>query len=227
MNKLSWMLLMIPLISITTDAVYTQDEISNIVTRLVMRFRFFPRQGDRQYAVLMVLPAGHNVVLNPNQRRVMRNRVNADVLLGTNYVVSRTHFGQHTETQLLSHLPTLLSNYRTAFRADPPAVLLYTRGTPCSGCTEAIDRTRYNVFRQGQFVVAYSTNMVNEYMNPTLNCQNRNTLRRYSGINVYCVSERGRNQCREDDTIPCFQHDQLYGYRPNNHGTGNGRNNRE
>lgn len=184
----------------------TLKQISNIVTGLAVRFHFFPRCGDRQYAVLMILPANHNMVLNPNQRRVLQNRYNADVAVGTNYAVSRTHFGQHTETQLLSHLPTLLNNYRHTFGVNPPAVLLYTRGTPCSGCSVAIDNARYTVFRQGQFVVAYSTNMVNTYMNPTLNCQNRNTLRRLSGIDVYCVRERNRNQCTENDAVPCFQH---------------------
>ena len=205
MNKLPWILMLIPLIIVTTDAVYNQNEIADIVTRYAMQFRFFPRHGDRQYAVLMVLPANNNFVLNPNRRRV--TRYNADVLLGNNYAVSRTHFGQHTETQLLDHLPTLLTNYRNTHGANPPAVLLYTRGTPCSKCTQAIDNTRYNVFRHGQFIVAYSTNMVNNYMNPTLNCQNRNTMRRYSHIDVYCVRERNRpNQCAEDDTIPCFRH---------------------
>ena len=172
-----------------------------------MRFDNFPRDGDRQYAVLMVLPANHNFVLHPNPNRQRVTHYNADVLLGNNYAVSRTHFGQHTETQLLRHLPTLLTNYRRRFRANPPAVLLYTRGTPCSKCTAAIDNTRFTVVRHGQFIVAYSTNMVNNYMNPTLNCQNRNTLRRLGGIDVYCVRERNSyNQCAEDDTIPCFRH---------------------
>ena len=55
-------------------------------------------------------------------------------------------------------------------------------------CLEAVDGARYNGFCNGQIVVAYLTNMVNEYMNPTLNCQNRNTLQRYifwpSGLQV-------------------------------------------
>ena len=191
--------MLIPLIIVTTDAVYTQNEITDIVTRYAMQFHNFPRHGDRQYAVLMVLPANNNFVLNPNRQRL--NRYNADVLLGNNYAVSRTRFGQHTETQLLRLLPTLLNNYR-----NPPAVLLYTRGTPCSGCTQAIVQTRRRNFRQGQFIVAYSTNMVNKYMSPQVNCENRNVLRGYSGIDVYCVPEPDKNQCRENDAIQCIWH---------------------
>ena len=150
-------------------------------------------------------------------------------LAPTIYAVSRTHFGQHTETQLLYHLPTLLNNCRTAFGADlsvaecevaimsQPAVfkaiqlstLQFVTNEDLRGrnvlhidsiatclldtdhlftCLEAIDGARYNGFCNGQFVVAYLTNMVNEYMNPTLNCQNRDTLQRYvfwpSGLQV-------------------------------------------
>ena len=204
MNKLPWTLMLIPLIIVTTDAVYNQNEIADIVTRYAMQFRFYPRHGDRQYAVLMVLPANNNFVLNPNRRRV--TRYNADVLLGNNYAVSRTHFGQHTETQLLDHLPTLLTNYRNTHGANPPAVLLYTRGTPCSDCTQAIVQARRSNFRQGQFIVAYSTNMVNKYMTRQINCENRNVLRGYSGIDVYCVPEPHKNQCMENDAIECIWH---------------------
>lgn len=212
MNKLPWILLMFPLLFITTDARYTQAEVSDIVRGLAMKFRTFPRPGERQYAVLLVLPAEHYMVLDPPQRSV--ENFNGDVLLGNNYAVSRTHFGSHTEPQLLHHLSLLLSKYRTAYGMDPPAVLLYTRGTPCSVCTNVIAAARHGLFtgRAKQFVVAYSTNMVNRYMTPRINCENRNLLRMHNYTDVYCVQETP-NQCREDDSRPCDQHNVLYGWR--------------
>ena len=49
--------------------VYTIAEITNIVTNLVMKFSFFPKQSsDQQYTVVMVLPADHNVVLTLTNR---------------------------------------------------------------------------------------------------------------------------------------------------------------
>lgn len=208
MNKLPWMLLLIPLIFITTDAVYTQEEISNIVRNVAMHFRRYPIEGIRQYAVLMVLPADHNVnIVNLVQERL--RRIDANMMRGSSFGVARFRRsnGQHTEPRVLSLLPTLLDEYRVAFGADPPTVLLYTRGTPCSDCTRSILNARDNFLPRREFVVAYSENMFNRYMNPTLNCQNRNTLRVFD-IDVYCVREPGRSsQCTENDNLPaCFQH---------------------
>lgn len=174
-----------------------------------MRFNNFPRQGTRQYGVLMVLPANHHMVLNPDEVAVMQHRYNADLALGNNYAVSRPRHGQHTETQLLFHLPTLIHNYQVAFGAYPPAILLYTRGTPCYDCATAIALARNNIFPNGQFVVAYTTNRVNNYMTPTINCQNRRWLRQQQ-VQVYCVPEN-HNQCHENDNIPCVQHNHRYG----------------
>ena len=177
-----------------------------------MRFSNFPRKGERQYGVLMVLPADHNVVLDPNETEVMRKpyQYNADNALGTNYAVSRTRFGQHTETQLLSHLQTLINNYIMKFGVEPPAVLLYTRGTPCPYCTDVIADKRQELYpdRSRQFIVAYSTNMVNRHMTRSINCENRNYLRDNYDVEVYCVPENSK-QCREDDTKPCGQHEEL------------------
>ena len=213
MNRFAWLLLLITLISNTADAQYTQAQISNIVKRLAMRFSNFPRKGERQYGVLMVLPADHNVVLDPNETEVMRKpyQYNADNALGTNYAVSRTRFGQHTETQLLSHLQTLLYNYTVKFGVEPPAVLLYTRGTPCPDCTVIIANKRQELYpdRSRQFIVAYSTNMVSGYMTRSINCENRNYLRDNYDVEVYCVPESNSKQCREDDTKPCGQHEEL------------------
>ena len=210
MHKLPWILLVVSVFYVTTDAWYTGEEISNIVTSLAMRFRDFPRGNQVQYGFLMVLPADHRVVLDPDKSNVVN--FNSDVLLGNNYAVSRTRRGKHTEPQLLSHLPTLLQNYRSYYGMDPPAVLLYTRGTPCWDCTNKIAVARHAVFpgRRRQFVVAYSANMVNSYMTPTINCENRNLLRHHNYVEVYCVRET-QNQCGQDDAIPCEQHNQLYG----------------
>lgn len=169
-----------------------------------MNFSDFPIRDHRQYAVLMVLPADHQMRLYPARRWVLQN---GNVLLGNNYAVSRTSRGRHTEPQLLRQLPVLLSRYRKSLMMDPPAVLLYTRGTPCSDCTNLIASARHRLFpgRAKQFVVAYTTNMRNNYMNPEINCDNRNLLRLHNFIDVYCVPEN-QNQCRENDSIPCDQH---------------------
>ena len=208
MHRWSWTLLLVPLLSITTDAVYTQLEISNIVKELAMSFRSFPSQV--QYGFLMILPANHLVRLNPDAHHV--SNYNSDVLLGNNYAVARPRRGRHTEPQLLNLLPQLLQNYRAAYAMDPPAVLLYTRGTPCSDCTNRIAIARNKEFagRHKQFIVAYSTNMNNNYMTPTINCENRNLLREYNFVEVYCVPETV-NQCLQDDTVPCDQHNRRYG----------------
>lgn len=212
MHRWSWTLLLVPLLSITADAVYTQLEISNIVRELAMSFRSFPGRNHVQYGFLLILPADHLVGLHPDARHVAN--YNADVLLGNNYAVARTRRGRHTEPQLINLLPQLLQNYRAAYSMDPPAVLLYTRGTPCSDCTNRIAVARHNVFpgRRRQFIVAYSTNMNNNYMTPTINCENRNLLREHNFVEVYCVPEPGTaNQCLQGDTVPCDQHNRRYG----------------
>ena len=204
--------MLIPLIIVTTDAQYkhSKPEIATIVKKYAMLFHCFPELGKHQYGILMVLPpVGHNFALQPSNWNAIRQRINPNtgLLLRDNFAVSRPHNGQHTETQLLVQLPTLLNNYRNTHGMNPlPAVLLYTRGTPCSGCTQAIVQARRSNFRQGQFIVVYSTNMVNKYMTRQINCENRNVLRGYSGIDVYCVPEPHKNQCMENDAIECIWH---------------------
>ena len=135
------------------------------------------------------------------------NIANTGLLLGDNFAISRPHKNQHTETQLLERLPALLSKYRSTFGNNaPPVILLYTRWTPCFRCARAIAQLRYLKYSGGQFIVAYSINVMNEFMSPIINCQSRQFLQNFAQIDVYCVKEPGENQCQEDDSIPCFQH---------------------
>ena len=169
------------------------------------------QRTPRQYAAMMVLPTNEDR-LDPHPPA----HIQGDVLMGNNYIVARPHLEEgaerrtHTEKLVLDRMHILLHNY---IWTTPPTVLLYTRGTPCAGCTNAIINTVNEVrqtYSKMQFVVAYTTNMVSSYMTPTSNCENRNRLRLHNYIDVYCVQET-RNQCREDDSIPCAQHDVLYG----------------
>ena len=205
--------MLIPLMFIITDAVYSADDIFNIVRESAMQFRNFPRQGHLQYAVLMVLPGNNQFALNPSGRQALTSYNNGDLLLGTNYAVSRVDSrGRHTEIQLLARLPTLLANYKRAHGTIPPAVLLYTRGTPCYGCAGAIVQSHNQYFSQGQYIVAYSTNMQNgDDMTPTKNCVRRNYMWK-KGVEVHCVWEPSASQCYQDDTIQCKKHDKKYGW---------------
>ena len=135
------------------------------------------------------------IVFIPNLQAV--GHFNADVLLNWQQLCCILHpLWTHTEIQLLARLPTLLANYKRAHGTNPLAVLLYTRGTACFGCTQAIIQTQCNFFPQGQFIVAYLTNMVNNYMNPTINCKNRHNLWN-NNIAVYCVWEPGHKSTRK------------------------------
>lgn len=84
-----------------------------------------------------------------------------NTIVGFNYTVARTSNSgdSHTETQLLHLLPQMLKDYHRVYSKSPPAVLLYTRGSPCPDCTKAINYAGYNDYVRGQFVVAYTTNI--------------------------------------------------------------------
>ena len=193
-----------------------------------------------QYGVLLVLPAYKRTHVNPDRIQMVPSpwvkdddkgdlvyspkvKCAGDVYVGLNYAVARpSDKGKiHTETQLLSKLPQILNNpiYRNQRKPerDPPAVILYTRATPCTDCTNAIIQARnQNLNSVGQFIVAYTDNMENSYMNPKINCENRNRLRKSKNpVQVLCVKEEydatvGIDQCNEDDRchvnciIPCF-----------------------
>lgn len=228
MNKLLWILLLIALNAVITEGSYTTDDIDSIVVHHAMPFWTFP-QDYHQYGVLILLPAdksqGIKLVPSPgvlNEKHEYssydKQLIKGDVLVGINYAVARPSEGGnvHTETQLLDQLPYMLKWYEVEFKTHPTAVLLYTRGTPCTGCTDAISYARKYLFQNGQFIVAYTKNLVNSYMDPTLNCKNRVLLRWYYEVSVLCVKEQyneniGKNQCLEDDfKVPCNEHNQVY-----------------
>ena len=230
MNK--WLLLLLPITLNTAFAQvwYSEAEIENIVVQHAMPFWTFP-QNHHQYGVLLLLPENKVINLVPENPGTLNARneytrdsydrelIEGDVLLGINYAVARPSAdGQlHTEAQLLRKLPIMLGWYEIQFRRSPSALLLYTRGTPCSGCTDAISFARRYDFPNGQFVVAYTVNMITPYMNPTLNCKNRVILRYHYGVAIICVRERydanaGRNQCLENDfQVACEDHNSVYG----------------
>ena len=213
MSRWLWILLTVQAIVTITDAGYSEPDVQRIVRGIITpEFQTFPmtdmqRRVPRQYGVLMVLPAGHFVALDhgPNGPQIINND-HLDLHLGFNYAVAKpAQISRkkkiHTETQLLQYLPTLINNYRAAANGlYPPAVLLYTRATPCSDCTQAIIQARQSTFRErmGQFIVAYSANMLMNGMN---NCENRRSLWR-NEIEVYCVREvpfnsYSQGQCTE------------------------------
>lgn len=218
-----WILLLMTLSATITDGRYTGADIRRIVQDRVMQFHNFPEQGRQQYGVILLLPPFERTqprqqlpeirIQGPAQRIQDHSH---DMLLGVNYAVARpSNGGGHTETQLLTRLPDLLHTYKGQYNNRNPTILLYTRGTPCTDCTNALEIERYCTrysLHQDQFVVAYSTNMENNYMSPTLNCKNRNYLWR-KNIEVYCVQEPQTNQCRENDNIPCRQHNRRYSWR--------------
>ena len=210
-------LLLVTLNAAMTDGQYTRGDIQDIFLDWVMGFHDFPPPAENgrkrhQYGVLLLLPpfkrTQQNQQLPPIGIQGPARKIQSCyeyMLVGVNYAVASPCGERHTETQLLKHLPDLLHNYKQQHMTNP-TILLYTRGTPCLECTRAIARLRYFKYSGGQFIVAYSTNMINRYMSPIINCQNRQFLRNFALIDVYCVKEPNKNQCQEDDTIPCIQH---------------------
>ena len=217
MNKSLWILLLTAITATITDGQYTNADIHRIVVQHVMDFWNFPTQDRLQYGVLMLLPpAGNPIALQPAPGNRDQNGdytynhqlIRGDMIVGTNYAAARPSRGIHTERLLLGQLTPLMATYFRAFGQQPAAILLYTRGTPCTGCTGDIAFAR-NAYPWHQIVVAYSTEMVNDYMDPIVNCKNRNYLRAY--VQVICVKEQYRNgyikanQCTTNDNTPqCY-----------------------
>lgn len=230
MNKWLWILLLATLTAVITEGLYTAQDIQSIVVNHAMPFWKFRRDGTNQYGVLLLLPdkryiKGLELLPSPwtlyvdmyGDRYTTYDPylIKGDVIVGFNYAAARTSVKRdsHTETQLLQHLPEMLSHYETGVWAPPAAVLLYTRGTPCTACTKAITNARNIVFTSGQFIVAYTTNMVNKYQDPTINCKNRKFLREKK-VHVFCVKElESQKQCIEDDKISCEKHNKLFTFR--------------
>ena len=241
MQERMWLSIMI-LVALTptsTEGLYTDEEIRNIVVKHAMPLWSFGGTW-KQYGVLLVLPANKRTHRYPDRIKLVptpwikNNRgeyvyspqiVSAgDVYVGFNYAVARPSDGGrlHTETQLLSRLPQILNNIiygkYEGQKTDPPAVILYTRATPCTDCTNAIIHARNQHLNSvGQFIVAYTVNMQNRYMDPKTNCEMRNLLRNLRNpIQVLCVREEydptvGLDQCNEDDRIPCQLHNKFFG----------------
>ena len=241
MQERMWLsiLILVVLTPTSTEGLYTDEEIRNIVVKHAMPFWSFAGTW-KQYGVLLVLPANKRTYRNPdwiklvptpwikNNRGecVYRPRIVSagDVYVGLNYAVARpSDEGRlHTETQLLSRLPRILNNpiYRKykGQKTDPPAVILYTRATPCTDCTNAIIHARNQHLNSvGQFIVAYTVNLRNNYMNFEIDCEKRNLFRNSCNpIQVLCMREEynslvGLYQCNEDDRIPCQLHNKFFG----------------
>ena len=230
MNKWLLVSLLITLNAAIAEGVYTVSEIDYIVVRHVMPFWTFP-QYHHQYGVLLLLPADKKIHLVPEKPGTLNQKneytsgsydkrlIDGDALVGINYAVARPSSDgkQHTEAQLIGKLPYMLKWYEVEFKTHPAALLLYTRGTPCMDCTAEISYARQHLFPWGQFFVAYTKNLVNSYMTPTLNCKYRNYLRYRYNVFVLCVRERydnsvGKDQCIENDfEVNCAYHDQRYG----------------
>ena len=220
--------MVVVLTSTSTEGLYMDDEIRKIVVELAMPFWNFPKHGS-QYAVLLLLPAGKrthqgregiHLVPSPGVRDNKSEYTHYDqrllkhggtVLVGLNYAVARLSEdkSQHTETLLLSELPRMLNLIHKY--GVQPTVLLYTRLTPCKGCTEAIISTFRKMYNSmDQLVITYSFNWDNQdYMNPYINCLQRNRLRS-TYIRVMCVAEQyggaRQHQCIENDKINCNEH---------------------
>ena len=235
-------LILVALTPTITEGLYTDEEIKKIVVKHAMPLWSFAGTY-KQYGVLLVLPANKRTHGNPdNAKDDSQDRIQlipspwvkndkgdlvynpkvknaGDVYVGLNYAVARPSDKGiiHTEIQLLSKLPQILNNiiYRNQRKPerDPPAVILYTRGTPCTDCTNAIIHARNKYLNSvGQFIVAYTDNLKNSYMNPKNNCENRNRLRKSKNpVQVLCVKEEydptvGIDQCNENDRISCQLH---------------------
>ena len=231
-------LILVALTPTSTKGLYTDKEIRKIVVEHAMPLWSFAGTWT-QYGVLLVLPANKRTHVNPDWIQIVPSpwvkddkgdlvyspkvKSAGDVYVGLNYAVARpSDKGKiHTETQLLSKLPQILNNliYRNQRKPerDPPAVILYTRATPCTDCTNAIIHARNKYLNSvGQFIVTYTDNMENSYMNPKINCENRNLLRNSKNpVQVLCVKEEydatvGIDQCDEDDRMPCQLHNTLF-----------------
>ena len=225
MSKWLPVLLLAVLTAVSTEGWYTIKDIQSIVVHHAMPFWTFRREGHTQYGVLMLLPGAGKIQLIPTPGTLNshgngyttynKQNITRDTIVGFNYAAARTseRGDKHTETQLLRLLPEMLNGYYREYSRYPPAVLLYTRGTPCTDCTRAINHAGYKIYPVGQFVVAYTTNMVNRYQNLTINCENRKYLR-HRKIGVVCVKEQYRKkQCIEDDyKVECNLHRKEFGW---------------
>ena len=231
-----WILAVVALTSTSVEGIYDVHEINQLVLQLAMPMWRFAQPGW-QYGVLVLLPPNKRTHANPDRiwlipfpgRRDARGdyitfndhlkRNGGNVLVGINYAIARVADGQHTETRLLDQtlLGGMLDKLNRLVRPNGlPSILLYTRGTPCGDCTNAIIAAREQFQgRVDQFVVVYSVNMQNRYMTPSGNCENRNHMRE-AQVQVICLREQydasaGQSQCMEDDfQVPCDQHDQRY-----------------
>ena len=235
-----WILAVVALTSTSVEGIYDVHEINQIVIQNVMPMWRFARPVGWQYAVLVLLPPNKRTHVNPDRIWLIPSpgdrdargdyvtfddhmkRNGGNLLEGINYAIARVNNRQHAETQLLDYqfLNGMLNKlYRLVHPSGLPSILLYTRGTPCGGCTNAIIAARLQFQRRvDQFFVVYSTNMQSRpsRMTPTSNCVNRKRMRAFN-IQVTCLREQYdasaghvQNQCIEDDSVPCDQHVQHY-----------------
>jgi hypothetical protein len=120
-----------------------------------------------------------------------------------NYLLARdgypgkySNYFEHAEEKILEEVDRFVEQFKYKTGKNPFMILLYTRVTPCGGCSK--QSINANLAKKGiKLVLAYSTNHVSQGESLKSNAMNRYKLWQ-SGIPVYCVP------LKENDYTNCY-----------------------
>ena len=207
--RLPWLLLLVAVTAVLpSDADYTDADIDSLVLNRIMRnpqLKRFPKTAGYpeavQYGVLILVSqrdfarGNTNIQLSPTPNQFTidnRYTVQPSLQVAVNYLVARPDSRdkaqrEHAEKKLLDNLLELLRTF-VPQNGPPGMIILYTRATPCTSCTDAILDMNTIIGRfypQTRFTVAYSENAKyrNSGMSETENERNRARLSK-AGIKV-------------------------------------------
>ena len=170
-------------------------------------FRNFPPQGKRQFAVMVGISKPYYIggackqfnfypeyTGSPNIKMCTRYPQLSKI---GNYLLARPGPGkinyEHAEEKILQEDDKFVKQFESKTGKKPFMILLYTRATPCGGCSKQIIQAN----KDNKLVLAYSTNYVSKGECRKSNAMNRYKLRQ-SGIPVYCVplEEHNYTNCK-------------------------------
>ena len=207
--RLPWLLLLVAVTAVLpSDADYTDADIDSLVLNRIMRnpqLKRFPKTAGYpeavQYGVLILVSqrdfarGNTNIQLSPTPNQFTidnRYTVQPSLQVAVNYLVARPDSRdkaqrEHAEKKLLDNLLELLRTF-VPQNGPPGMIILYTRATPCTSCTDAILDMNTIIGRfypQTRFTVAYSENAKyrNSGMSEAENERNRARLSK-AGIKV-------------------------------------------
>lgn len=208
-NKMPWLPLLLLVIAATagtTNGKYTSTMVRDVVRNKIMNNKRFPcypkiQKSFSQYAVMMILPeppfstwSAFSLIPSAGSVNNINNQyvVSPKRSTAINYMVSRSWYFydfrgkqvRDAEPELLKRMDSLLQNWLHRFphTKEYPTILLYTKRTPCSGCTQKIINYR-NEYSNYPFILAWT----DEIGGPRDYPQNDNNRKRMSKAGIYVV----------------------------------------